>query len=110
MWTVKTSTQFHQKLIRALPNFKNMPTRSTLEGWFKFSGACGPEAFPVPTETWLTNYSVRCNMRLRMTTGRIPKLRGCEAAMDKAATFLRNTRSKTVPLSTVQVCRLSLCT
>jgi hypothetical protein len=94
-WTVNTATEFHGKLCKAHPSLADkFPPRTTIGGWFKFPGKKSAAQYPRPNPVWRDGYINRCNMRLRMSTGRKPKLVGCSDALDQAISLLKAMRTK----------------
>jgi hypothetical protein len=92
-FAVKHGKEFYEKLIADKDwghLFKPIP-RSTLCGWFTFSGTAAP-AVPKPKDVFLNGHTKGYNDQLRKSTGRPKLLVGCEGTLDKFNTDVREFR------------------
>jgi hypothetical protein len=94
-YPVQTAYELNRLLRRKHPSIADrLPMVSTLRTWFIFSGSDKAARLPkpIPGGAWEAGITDKCNTRMRQTTGRKPKLFGCEDALTAAEMQLHAAR------------------
>jgi hypothetical protein len=81
--------------------------RSTLQGWFKFTGSVAgqkaADTFPTATVCFLDGMEAGYNLGLHMSTGRPVKIPGAEDTLSRIIVYLQTVRNAGVSLNTYTV-------